>query len=170
MVKIGLISDSHGSFSHVKFFIEELEKRGVDFIIHLGDILYHGPRNPQPDGYNPQELFEYLKKVNNLILIRGNCDADVDEMVLERHLPKTLLLSVEGKKIFLAHEPDFKNEAAKLGANIFIHGHTHVKKNEEEDGILVINPGSVSLPKDNSFSAAILNIDSKGVNVTFLEK
>jgi hypothetical protein len=154
-VKVLVISDTHGSL----FFWNKIKHilPTVNEIFHLGDILYHGPRNPLPKGYDPKNLSEELKK-HKIKYIRGNCDADVDLKVLGvEEMPKQMYEFFGDYSIFMLHgeivEDDNVNllEFAKShNAKVLLHGHTHIPKIEEKEGIVIANPGSLSLPKNNN--------------------
>ncbi len=155
-MKIGLISDTHGS---VKGFQEALDGpfRDVEMILHAGDVLYHGPRNPFADGYNIAALAE---KINNLhvplIIARGNCDADVDQFVLNTPLQSPYaLLCIDGKKILVLHgenkkEEDFENLVRQFDLAVLVHGHSHRPRIKKMGGGLIVNPGTPAVPNPSS--------------------
>ncbi len=162
-LKIGVISDTHGSFHFFEMAMKYL--KDCDKIIHAGDILYHGPRNDIPGGYNPKELAEKINKLDNIIFAKGNCDSDVDQMVINHPIqsPYTLL-EANNLSILITHgytksKEDMIEEAKKFKANILIYGHTHKKELEKYDSLIVLNPGSTSIPKDGSRSVAIIQED-----------
>ena len=158
-MKIGVISDTHGSISAWKAAVKGIF-RAVDLIIHAGDVLYHGPRNPLPDGYDPGAL---AREINGcavpLLFCRGNCDSEVDQMVLEAPLASPYLFSQFGKlRIWAHHGHLFEDVAtqsltARWAASICITGHTHVWSLIRRDGAIFLNPGSPALPKDNGIPA-----------------
>ena len=160
-MKIGLMSDTHGGLESTIKALEIL--KDCDSIIHLGDVLYHGPRNELPVDYNPKELAELLKNIENIEYIRGNCDSDVDQMVTEKDLTmKNRLFKYDDLLIYAVHgyeESEHQRlvKAKKLGAKIIVTGHTHIKKLEVKDSILMVNPGSTTIPKDGSKSVAIID-------------
>lgn len=163
-MKIGIISDTHGDIVQVEKALEIL--KDCEYIIHCGDVLYHGPRNELPKNYNPKKLAELLSTKDNIIYIRGNCDSDVDEMVIKRDLKeKNRLLNLGKYSIYAVHgyeetEEDRVNKAHELGSDIVISGHTHIKVLKEKDGIIVINPGSTTIPKDESSSICLIEDNS----------
>ena len=120
----------------------------------LGDILYHGPRNDLPDGYAPKKVIELLSEYKNEILcVRGNCDTEVDQMVLPFPiLSDYALISADGVDIYATHGHKFgkDNPPPLKKGDILLCGHTHVAADEECDGFRYINPGSVSIPKENT--------------------
>ncbi len=153
-MKVLIVSDTHGSITSWN----KIEKMfgSVNEIFHLGDVLYHGPRNPLPDGYNPAELASVLKAKANISYVRGNCDADVDLMVLEKEdMPKIMSLTVENKKMVLLHGENIKNDnqilelIERYNADVFVYGHFHIPRLEIVRSKVILNPGSPSLPKMN---------------------
>lgn len=162
-MKIGIISDTHGGLASTVQALNRLKE--CDHILHCGDVLYHGPRNIFPPDYDPKTLAEYLSKMENLYYVRGNCDSDVDEMVIQKDLhQKSRVLDFGKHKIYAVHgyeetEEERVQKAKELGASIVVSGHTHVKILKKENGILVLNPGSTTLPKDGSKSFAIIEGD-----------
>lgn len=137
--------------------LEAFKKEGADKLVLLGDILYHGPRNPLPDGYAPKEVFEMLNPLaDKIIAVRGNCDSEVDQMVLDFNVSSDYAEIFDGEtKITLSHG---HRSVPPLGkGDVYITGHTHVPLNVvEKEGYLHLNPGSVSLPKENSAHGYIL--------------
>jgi len=163
-MRIGVISDTHGS---LKYFEKALAVLGnCETIIHGGDVLYHGPRNPLPEDYRPKDLAERINSMNNLIIARGNCDADVDQMVIKHPMQSPYVLVQQGNfKILVCHGYEKKKSAyiemaKRFGVNLFIYGHTHVKELYKDEGLIVLNPGSTSLPKDDVQSVALIEQDS----------
>lgn len=158
-MKVGFLSDTHGYLDDTKRALEVLGD--CDVIIHLGDVLAHGPRNRIVPGYEPAELANLLSKIDNIEFISGNCDADVDSMVIGKDISsKAQLMEVGDLRIYASHgyleDTEERIETAKaLNANLIVTGHTHIKKLEIVDGMVVLNPGSTSLPKDGTKSVAI---------------
>lgn len=150
-MKLVFISDIHGSLKYCKNAIEIFEKEKGTNLIILGDILYHGPRNPLPEEYNPQGVADILNTLNEkIIAVRGNCDSEVDQMVLKFPcMSDYSMLFWEGKRIFLTHGHIFnENNLPNLSSgDIIIHGHTHILGNSFSSDIQIINPGSISYPK-----------------------
>ncbi len=163
-MKIGIISDTHGDIVQVEKALDILGD--CQHIVHCGDVLYHGPRNELPENYNPKKLAELLSSKDNIVYIRGNCDSDVDEMVIKKDLKaKNRLLNFEKYKVYAVHgyeetEDNRIEKALELGANIVVSGHTHIKVLKEKDGIVVINPGSTTIPKDGSSSVCLIEDDN----------
>lgn len=153
-MKLFFISDIHGSLYYLKKAFENYEKEASDYIIILGDELYHGARNALPKGYNPKEVAEFLNGYKEkIIAVRGNCDSEVDEMVLEYPMMTTYSnILYNGKRLFLTHGHLYNREnLPKLSkGDVLIYGHTHVPVAEKQDDIVIINPGSISMPKENN--------------------
>lgn len=156
-MKLFIVSDIHGSAVWCAKMLEAFEKEGADKLVLLGDILYHGPRNPLPEGYAPKEVFEMLNPLaDKIIAVRGNCDSEVDQMVLDFNVSSDYAEIFDGStKITLSHG---HRSVPPLGkGDVYITGHTHVPLNVvEKEGYLHLNPGSVSLPKENSAHGYIL--------------
>ncbi len=149
-----IASDIHGSAYYCSMLLDAFAKEEADRLLLLGDILYHGPRNDLPKDYAPKEVIAMLSPLKDSILcVRGNCDTEVDQMVLPFPiLAEYALLSTKKKLIFATHGHNFNNEnlpSIKSG-DILLHGHTHVPVCEEHNSHIYINPGSVSIPKENS--------------------
>ncbi|MEW6064241.1 phosphodiesterase [Desulforamulus profundi] len=159
-MRIGVISDTHGSLMHFEKALEVIGS--CDYILHGGDVLYHGPRNPLPEGYSPKELAEKINSMNNLVFARGNCDADVDQMVIKHPLQSPYVLLQFGKlKILVTHgytreKQAYIQMAKDFEVDIFIYGHTHVKELYKDEDLIVLNPGSTALPKDDIHSVAVI--------------
>ena len=156
-MKLLIASDIHGSAYWCKKLLEQFNSEGADKLVLLGDSLYHGPRNPLPDEYAPQKVFEMLNPLaDKIIAVRGNCDSEVDQMVLNFNVSSDYAEIWDGgKKITLSHGHRL---VPPLGnGDVYITGHTHVPLNVvEKEGYLHLNPGSVSLPKENSAHGYIL--------------
>lgn len=149
-MKFLIASDIHGSAKWCRLLLEAFEREKADMLLLCGDILYHGPRNPLPDKYAPMEVAEMLSSVRDKILcVRGNCDSEVDQMVLPFPLtPDYAAVYADGKKIYLSH--GHRDVPPLNDGDVYVTGHTHVPHKVCEDGVLYLNPGSVSLPKDGS--------------------
>ncbi len=159
-MKLIFISDIHGSARAMNFMEKVFGELKPDYIVILGDELYHGPRNPLPNGYDPKETARILNKYSTkIIAVRGNCDAQVDQMMLDYPIMADYSqIVMKERKIFLTHGHIYNPEnMPKLNkGDIFVSGHTHIPVLEEKNGIYIINPGSISLPKgDNLPSYAI---------------
>lgn len=149
-----IASDLHGSAYFGKKMIKRFEAEEAERLILLGDLLYHGPRNDLPEGYAPKELIPMLNDLKNeIICIRGNCDSEVDQMVLDFPIMSDYaVLSLDQTVIYATHGHIYdKDHRMPLRAgDCFLYGHTHIPEIEEKDGYLFLNPGSISLPKGGS--------------------
>ena len=155
-MKLLIASDIHGSAYWCGRLMEEIRREDPDRILLLGDLLYHGPRNDLPRDYAPKKVIPMLSALEEKILaVRGNCDAEVDQMVLPFPcMADYAQLLVDGKTFYLTHgHHAAPNSLPPLpGGSIFLSGHTHVKLDETVGGVRCLNPGSVSIPKDGSHS------------------
>ncbi|SKB91950.1 hypothetical protein SAMN06296386_10925 [Lachnospiraceae bacterium] len=153
-MKLFVASDIHGSAHYCRKMLEAYDREKPDRMLLLGDILYHGPRNDLPEEYAPKKVIEMLnERKNDIICVRGNCEAEVDQMVLEFPVLADYGVFDLGKRILYAthgHIYNQKNPLPLRKGDILIHGHTHVPKFKESDGIYYMNPGSVSIPKKDS--------------------
>lgn len=164
-MKLLIASDIHGSAYYCKMLTEAFYKEGADRLLLLGDILYHGPRNDLPRDYSPKAVIEMLNPLKDKIFcVRGNCDTEVDQMVLEFPiLADYCVLAVNEKIIYATHGHNYNEEKLPplQKGDILLHGHTHVPKCTEHGRYTYINPGSVSIPKENSPHSFILLEDCK---------
>lgn len=153
-MKLMIASDIHGSAKYCKKLLEAYRREGAAKLLLLGDLLYHGARNDLPAEYDTRETARMLNGVKEEILcVRGNCDSEVDQMVLEFPcLGEYALLHWEGHELFTVHGHNWgpeKRPPLRVGT-VLLSGHTHVPHCGREDGVLLVNPGSVSIPKENS--------------------
>ena len=149
-----IASDLHGSALTCEKLLEAFEKEKADRILFLGDLLYHGPRNDLPENYAPKKVIELLNGMKDKIFcVRGNCDTEVDQMVLDFPILAPYALIPLGERMLFATHGHIHNAASlpplKKG-DIVLHGHTHIPIWEEHEGIFVLNPGSVTIPKAGS--------------------
>lgn len=160
MMLTAVASDIHGSALWCERFLERAEAEGAQRIVLLGDLLYHGPRNPLPDGYDPAEVARMLNAhAESIVACRGNCDAEVDQMLLSFPcMADYALLVEEGRTLFCTHGHVFGPDHLPplVEGSVVLSGHTHVKTDETSGGIRFVNPGSVSIPKDGSNSFALI--------------
>ena len=158
-MKLMIASDIHGSAFWCGKLLEAASAEKPDKLILLGDLLYHGPRNDLPKGYAPKQVIPLLSAYKEKILcVRGNCEAEVDQMVLPFPcMADCAQVWADGLTMYLTHghhhNPDNLPPLAEGG--VFLSGHTHVKLDEVRKGIRCLNPGSVSIPKDGSNSCLI---------------
>lgn len=160
-MKYMFASDVHGSAYFCRKMLEAYREEGAERLVLLGDLLYHGPRNDLPKEYAPKEVIAMLNdKKDEIYTVRGNCEAEVDQMVLEFPvLAEYCVLVIEGKTFFATHGHVYNTDhlpPLKKG-DILIHGHTHVLKAENMGDYIWLNPGSVSIPKEgNPHTYAVL--------------
>lgn len=178
IMKYMIASDIHGSALYLEKLLNCYSAEAPEKLILLGDILYHGPRNDLPDGYAPKKVISMLNPIKeSLLCVRGNCDCEVDQMVLDFPiLADYAYLCLNGLTIFATHGHIFNKDnlpPLKKG-DILLHGHTHIPAFEKlANDNYYINPGSVSIPKENSERGYILlddkafifkNLDGKILN------
>lgn len=155
-MKLMIASDIHGSEYWCRKLIESFEAEKPDRLLILGDILYHGPRNDLPDCYNPKGVIALLNPIADRILcVRGNCDSEVDQMVLDFPIMADYaLLHIDGVTIFATHGHIYSedNPPKMPAGTVLLCGHTHIAKiaAHEHEGFTYINPGSVSIPKEGT--------------------
>lgn len=158
-MKLLIASDIHGSAYWCGRLMEEIERERPDRILLLGDLLYHGPRNDLPRDYAPKKVIPMLSALKErVIAVRGNCDAEVDQMVLPFPcMADYAQLLVDGVSFYLTHGHHTGPGCLPPlpAGSVFLSGHTHVKLDETVDGVRCLNPGSVSIPKDGSHSYLI---------------
>lgn len=149
-MKIFIASDLHGSADYCRQMIEAFTFEKADKLLLLGDILYHGPRNDLPANYSPKAVLYMLESIKDkIICVGGNCDAEIDREILPfRVIPDYGSIFCDGLNIYFAH--GHKGEPPLEEGDIYITGHTHVPLNAVENGHYHLNPGSLSIPKENS--------------------
>lgn len=153
-MKLLIASDIHGSAYYCELLLKALEREGAERMLLLGDILYHGPRNDLPKDYAPKKVIEMLNPLKDkLFCVRGNCDTEVDQMVLDFPVLADYSVFCLGEKlVYATHGHNFNNENLPpiCKGDILLNGHTHVPKVCEFENYVYMNPGSVSIPKENS--------------------
>ena len=153
-MKLMIASDIHGSSYWCARLMEKYNEEKPDILLILGDILYHGPRNDLPRDYAPKEVAAMLNPLADKILcVRGNCDSEVDGMVLDFPImAEYALLHIDGVTIFATHgHISSEDKPPKMPAGtILLCGHTHIAKVAEHEGFTYVNPGSVSIPKEET--------------------
>lgn len=149
-----IASDIHGSALYAERLMAAFERESAQRMLLLGDLLYHGPRNALPEGYDPPRVIALLnERKDRLLCVRGNCEAEVDQMVLRFPvLADYALLPLENRLIFITHGHLYNEEHLPplQKGDILLHGHTHVPACREHEDFVYLNPGSVSIPKENS--------------------
>lgn len=165
------VSDIHGSYESAQIIIDKFNKHNCDFIYLLGDILYHGPRNPLPLDYNPQKVASLLNEIkDNILWIKGNCDGEVDEMVLDFPMVEKGVLFVNNHRVFLTHGHKYNEKNMTLNeGDILLYGHLHINFLKNENGVIVGNPGSLSLPKENTKNSYLV-IENNKITIYSLDK
>lgn len=159
-MKLIIASDIHGSAIWCERLMEAVEEFAPDQLVLLGDLLYHGPRNPLPDGHDPARVADLLNAwAPRIIAVRGNCDAEVDQMMLGFPCLADYAEIIDAgshaaTRLFLTHGHLWKPEDMPPVArgSVVLSGHTHIKCDRREGALRFLNPGSVSLPKDGSRS------------------
>lgn len=153
-MKLIIASDIHGSAYYCKLLIEAFSKENADKMLLLGDILYHGPRNDLPEKYAPKEVIAMLNPLKDkLFCVRGNCDTEVDQMVLDFPVLADYAVFMLGEKlVYATHGHKYNEETLPplSEGDILFCGHTHVPKITKHEKYVYMNTGSVSIPKENS--------------------
>ncbi|HBU12482.1 MAG TPA: phosphodiesterase [Clostridiales bacterium] len=155
-MKLMIASDLHGSYHYAKKMAALYERTGAARLVLLGDLLYHGPRNDLPEGYAPMDVAALLNEMKHeLLCVRGNCDADVDQMVLQFPITaESVILYLKGRMVFATHGDVFHADHPPLigGKDVLLHGHTHISAAVDTGRYIYLNPGSIALPKDGHHS------------------
>ncbi len=161
-MKLVIASDLHGSAHYAEKIVEIKEKEKADKLVFLGDIFNHGPRNPLPERYAPLEVADILNSVkSDLIVVKGNCDSQVDTLISEFDFLKSVCILSEGKSVFLTHGHEYnKDKMPKTKFDAVIYGHFHTGFIEKQGDAVVANAGSLSLPKGGTPSSYIV-LDGK---------
>ena len=153
-MKLMIASDVHGSAYYCRKMLECYQEEGAEKLLLLGDLLYHGPRNELPREYAPKEVIFMLNEVREEVLcVRGNCDAEVDQMVLTFPiLSDSMILYLDGHMVFATHGHIYHegNLPPLKKGDILLHGHTHIQAMEHRGDYFYLNPGSVSIPKNGN--------------------
>ena len=170
-MKLMIVSDIHGSNYYARKIKEIFEKEKPDKLILLGDLYYHGPRNPLTEEYNPGEVAQILNSLkDNIKCVKGNCDADVDQMISEFILEDYIEMNVNGYKMFFTHGHKYNMDKwPKEEFDILVYGHLHTGFIEEQYGKIFVNSGSISLPKNNTEHSYLI-IDEKEITLKNVEE
>ncbi|HIY00861.1 MAG TPA: phosphodiesterase [Candidatus Blautia faecipullorum] len=160
-MKYMFASDIHGSAYYCRKMLDAYKEEQADRLVLLGDLLYHGPRNDLPRDYAPKEVIPMLNSLKSEIFaVRGNCEAEVDQMVLDFPvMADYCILAIDGRTFYATHGHIYnENNLPPLkDGDILIHGHTHVLRADQKENCIILNPGSVSIPKeDNPPTYAVL--------------
>ena len=170
-MKLMFASDIHGSLPAAERVLALFAESGARWLVILGDVLNHGPRNALPEGYAPAQVAERLNSVaERIIAVRGNCDSEVDQMLL--HFPITApwqQVLTEHQRLFLTHGHLYgpTNLPPLVEGDVLVYGHTHLPVAEKRDRIFLFNPGSVSIPK-GGFAASYGLLDGHKLQVLAL--
>lgn len=152
-MKLFIASDIHGSGYYAEKMINAYKSEKCEKLVLLGDILYHGPRNDLPKEYAPKKVIPLLNELKDeIIAIRGNCDAEVDQMVLDFPIMDDYkIIDADGVKICITHGHVYNEEKLpEENFDVMLSGHTHIPKKIKIGKCICMNPGSVSIPKENS--------------------
>ena len=171
-MKLFFASDLHGSLPATTRVIEAFERSGIQHLVLLGDVLNHGPRNPIPEGYNPPAVAELLNQyADRIIAVRGNCDSEVDQMLLSFPMMSDFawVMLPTGQRLFLTHGHLYNGDKRPpLGkGDVIVHGHTHVPLAERDGEQFIFNPGSVTFPRNGLEASYGLLQDNQIKVVTF---
>lgn len=162
-MKFLVISDIHGSSYYANKINEIYKRENPDKIILLGDLYYHGPRNQLTQEYNPMEVAKILNNLKDIILCtKGNCDAEVDEMISEFKFEDYIEEKINGVEFFFSHGHKYNIENPPPVGEVVVYGHFHTGFIKEKDGILYVNAGSISLPKNHTKNSYLI-IDDKEI-------
>lgn len=150
-MKYLVISDIHGALHGASTMTEAFQTHSCDWILCLGDILYHGPRNDVPEDYQPKKVIEIMNaNAQHITAVRGNCEAEVDQMVLSFPcMSDANTVFLQNRRVFMSHGHVYAPDHLPVlnNGDAFLSGHTHIPTADCKDGIYLLNPGSVSLPK-----------------------
>lgn len=162
-MKYLVVSDIHGSGYYAKKLEDIISRECPDEIILLGDLYYHGPRNPLPKDYEPKKVAEILNSYKDKIsAVRGNCDAEVDQMISEFEIKENLKLDIAGKKFFFTHGHKFNiDQLPNDEFDVLVYGHFHTGFIREKNGKIFVNAGSITLPKNNTPRSYVIINDGK---------
>ncbi|MCR4401926.1 MAG: phosphodiesterase [Firmicutes bacterium] len=176
-MRLGVISDTHGSLTAWERALAVIGK--VDVLLHAGDVLYHGPRNPLPQGHDAKSLAEAINAYEGrLVVARGNCDADIDQLVLDVPIQAPYALVVVEHRYILVHHghlasgADMVSLMRRYRADLVVTGHTHVPVIERpagEEGGLILNPGSPALPKTGDRRGTVAVVDDRTVRILHID-
>lgn len=163
-MKFLIVSDLHGSLQAAEFAIQQFQQVHADYLVLLGDHLYHGPRNPLPERYDPKGVVELLNAHrSSIIALRGNCDSEVDSMVLQFPLHEHFFLMSGTQRVLMTHGHVY-NEGTPpplAGLDMILHGHFHISQIRKVEDRVFASPGSLSLPKMNTPPAYLILEDGR---------
>ncbi len=155
-----IATDIHGSYYYAKMIVDRFISSNCDKLLLLGDIYYHGPRNPLPTGYDPMAVSILLNSMGDrLVVVKGNCDSEVDQMISTFTFADTAELTVGGHSIVATHGHKYNkdNLPPRMNSGILVYGHFHINEIVPVGGVLAVNVGSASLPKDSHHSYCVVD-------------
>ena len=156
-MKYLVVSDIHGSLYYARKLEEIINKENPDKIILLGDLYYHGPRNALTEEYNPSEVAKILNKyADKIMCTKGNCDAEVDEMISNFKFENNIQININGVDFFFSHGHVYNSDNVPPTGDVIVYGHFHTGFIKEEYGLIFVNPGSISLPKNNTAHSYVI--------------
>lgn len=156
-MKYLVVSDIHGSSYYANKINDICIREKPDKIILLGDLYYHGPRNPLTKDYNPMKVAEILNNLKDKILCtRGNCDAEIDEMISEFNFQDYIQLTIGKLRFFFSHGHKYNIDNIPSDVDVLVYGHYHTGFIKEKDGVICVNSGSISLPKNNTKNSYLI--------------
>lgn len=168
-MKYLVASDIHGSLYYTTKLLDIYKKENADCLILLGDLYYHGPRNPLPKEYNPMEVANLFNNISiPLYVIKGNCDALVDEMISNFKFNEYLKLTINGKNFHFTHGHYENIDNIPNNVDVLVYGHFHTGFIKKNNNVICINTGSITLPKNNT-PHSYLTIEDKTINLKDLE-
>ncbi len=169
-MKYIVFSDVHGSLYYANKMKEIIERENADKIILLGDLYYHGPRNPLPEEYNPIGVSQVLNSLKEkIICIKGNCDAEVDEMISEFQFNSHVELEIGNKKYYFTHGHHENKDNIPSNVDVLVYGHFHTGFIEEVNDTICVNSGSITLPK-NDTAHSYLIIDENKIELKDIDR
>lgn len=169
-MKYFVVSDIHGSIYYTRKIMEIIKKINPDKVILLGDLYYHGPRNPLPLEYNPMLVSNTLNSINDkLIVIRGNCDAEVDEMISEFKFNDYYELLINNKRFYFTHGHHYNKDNLPDNVDVLVYGHFHTGFIENINGVICVNSGSITLPKNNTPNSYLI-IDERTIQLISIDE
>ena len=168
-MKLLIISDIHGSAYYANQIQDIFIRENADKIILLGDLYYHGPRNPLPKEYNPMEVAKILNQYKEIVLCtKGNCDAEVDEMISDFKFQDNIELKINHTKFFFTHGHKYNIDNIPKNIDVLVYGHLHTGFIKEKNGIICANSGSISLPKNNTKNSYLV-IENENIKLNDIE-
>lgn len=164
-MKILIATDIHGSSYWAKRVKEKFIQTNADVLVLLGDVYNHGPRNPFPQDYKPMDVAATLSGIPDILVIQGNCDSEVDQMISGFAFVKENILFLGKRKLFFTHgHVHSKDNLPNLAkGDVMFYGHTHVNEIADVNGVICVNVGSCALPKDGKSTYCLA--DEKGITV-----